>query len=149
MKTFHQGWLFQSSKDILQCLHLAYLSILKVCSESKEKALDVLLIVSGPAIPKDETHRQLSSLIDVSRFILQSIGCSTAGFGAYDLLDDSAASVILEYYAVGSRIRGIMLGIVYLGYICYLDCKPQLFDLENDPEELLDSAYDTAFSDRI
>ena len=149
MKTFHQGWLFQSSKDILQCLHLAYLSILKVYSESKEKALDVPLIVSDPEIPKDETHGQLHSLIDVSRFILQSIGCSTAGFGAYDLLDDSAASVILEYYAFGSRIRGVMLRIVHWKYICYLDCKPQLFDLENDPEELVDSAYDTAFSDRI
>ena len=87
-------------------------------SKSKEKALDVPLIVSGPEIHKDEAHGQLRSLIDGARFILQSIGCSTAGFGPYDLLDNSAASVILEYYAAGSRIRAVMLRIVHWKYIC-------------------------------
>ncbi|MDC0738306.1 sulfatase-like hydrolase/transferase [Cognatishimia sp. SS12] len=112
-----------------------------------EESVGVPLIVSGPDIPRAKVHDAPRSLIDLSRFILQSTGCDADGFGEVDLLSENDAEVISEYHATGSKSACYMLRWGQWKYVHYALYEPQLFDLKNDPEELTDLAQDPAYQD--
>lgn len=115
-------------------------------SNMYEESVGVPLIVSGPDIATGKVNPQPRSLIDVSRFILDATGCDSDGFGEHDLLSDAETSVISQYHATGSRSAAFMLRTGQWKYVYYVKYDPQLFDLENDPEELTDLAQDSAYA---
>ena len=55
--------------------------------------------------------------------------------------------MISEYHAIGSTGGAFMLRFGKWKYCHYVAYRPQLFDLESDPEELTDLAGDTRFAD--
>ena len=107
-----------------------------------EESVAVPLIVAGPDIPEGNVKDEPRTLTDLSRFILQSAGCDADGFGETDLLGDGDAPVISEYHATGSRCGAFMLRAGRWKYIHYEDYAPQLFNLDDDPEELVDLSAD-------
>ena len=58
-----------------------------------------------------------------------------------------ARPVISEYHAIGSTAGAFMLRFRQWKYCHYVAHSPQLFDLESDPEELVDRAGDARFAD--
>ncbi|SIN76457.1 sulfatase-like hydrolase/transferase [Vannielia litorea] len=105
-----------------------------------EESVGVPLIVSGPGIPEGAVNEGARSLTDLSRFILSSTGCDAEGFGEIDLMSAEPGAVISEYHATGSRKAAFMLRQGPWKYVHYEDYPPQLFNLEEDPEELYDLA---------
>lgn len=55
--------------------------------------------------------------------------------------------VLAEYHAIGSMSGGTMLRHGRWKYCHYVGERPQLFDLEADPEELVDLATDPALAE--
>lgn len=109
-----------------------------------EESVGIPMILSGPGIPAGEVRDHPRLLSDLSRFILQSTGVDAEGFGQTDLLSEDAAEVISEYHGTGSRSAAFMLRTGRRKYVHYALYEPQLFDLQNDPEELSDLAADPA-----
>lgn len=109
-----------------------------------EESVGIPLIVAGPDIPQGVVHDRPRSLTDLSRFILESTGADAGGFGEADLMSGTDAAVVSEYHGTGSKSAAYMLRLGRWKYIHYAMYEPQLFDLENDPEELIDLAGDEA-----
>ena len=103
-----------------------------------EESVAVPLIIAGPGVANGVVNDNPRSLIDLSRFILTSTGCDGGGFGENDLLSDGPAAIVSEYHATGSRKAAFMLRDGPWKYVYYQDYAPQLFNLEDDPEELVD-----------
>lgn len=105
-----------------------------------EESVGIPLIVAGPEVEEGAVNDKLRCLTDVSRFILQSTGGNADGFGRVDLLSPEEAPVISEYHGTGSRSAAFMLRSGRWKYVHYAKYDPQLFDLQDDPEELQDLA---------
>lgn len=116
-------------------------------SNMYEESAGIPLIVAGPDIPSGETRSELRSLIDVSRFVVESAGLDGEAFGEQDLFGPSNAPVISEYHATGSRSAAFMLRYGSFKYVHYALYEAQLFDLSKDPHEQTDLAGDPAYSD--
>ncbi|MDC0739582.1 sulfatase-like hydrolase/transferase [Cognatishimia sp. SS12] len=116
-------------------------------SNMYEESAGIPLIVAGADIAEGAVRDEARSLIDVSRFVLQSTGLSGEGFGSQDLFGDSNEPVFSEYHATGSRSGAFMLRHGDYKYVHYALYEPQLFDLKNDPNELTDVANDPAYSE--
>lgn len=114
-------------------------------SNMYEESVGIPLIVCGPGIPVGTNHKP-RSLIDVSRFILESAGEEKDGFGNVDLFADDEPPVISQYHGTGSRSAAYMVRMGRWKYVYYALYPAQLFDLETDPEELSDLAGDEACS---
>lgn len=114
-------------------------------SNMYEESVKIPLIVSGPDIPAGETRHECRSLIDLSRFVLDSAGCDSSGFGNVDLFSSGDPPVISQYHGTGSRSGAFMLRTGRWKYVEYALYEPQLFDLEADPEELNDLGADRQY----
>ena len=60
--------------------------------------------------------------------------------------DEPSRPVISEYHAIGSVAAAYMLRFGRYKYCHYVAYQPQLFDLEADPEELVDLARDPRYA---
>lgn len=61
--------------------------------------------------------------------------------------EDDTRVVLSEYHAAGSRSGAFMIRRGSWKLVWYADAYPQLFNLESDPEELLDLADDARYQD--
>jgi choline-sulfatase len=121
-----------------------------------EESAGVPLIVAGPDVPVGSECVTPTSHIDLFPFFLESCGAPVQREGYYGVSPLALAaghaperSVISEYHAIGSTGGIIMLRKERWKYVHYVRYRPQLFDLQNDPQELVDLAGNPAHRDTL
>lgn len=117
-----------------------------------EESSGVPMIVAGPGVPAGKVVDTPVSHVDCAPTILEAAGARPAGpLSGVSLVDVARGAkpsrpVLAEYHAIGSRSGGTMLRHGRWKYCHYVGERPQLFDLESDPEELVDRATDPALA---
>jgi choline-sulfatase len=114
-----------------------------------EETAGIPLMMSGPGIPAGCRINTPSSLLDVYPTIMQSVGADRPemydGQPGHSLFSLAAGerpvrTVLSEYHGMGSTTGAFMIRHGKYKFVHYVAYGPQLFDLETDPEELLDLA---------
>ncbi len=119
-----------------------------------EESAGVPLIVAGEGIPAGVTRGTPSSHVDVFPFVFDCVGepvpndPSLPGVSLTALAEgfEPDRGVISEYHATTARGGVTMLREGRYKYVHHVLYPPQLFDLENDPEELRDVASDPVYA---
>jgi choline-sulfatase len=119
-------------------------------SSMHEGSVGVPFIMAGPDLPKGKVCEEQVSLVDCYPTILEGVG---APFTASDQAlpgsslwaiakgdDSKQGRVFSEYHAAGFVTGTFMIRVDNYKYIYYVDYPPQLFAMENDPNELNDLA---------
>jgi len=119
-----------------------------------EESVKVPMIVVGPDVPVS-VNETCVDLIDLFPTILQGASVDATGeMGdrpGQSLLElavnppKNDRVVLSEYHAAGSNSAGFMVRKGRWKYHCYVGFRPELFDLDNDPEELYDLGEDPAY----
>jgi choline-sulfatase len=109
-------------------------------------------------VPQGRVVKTPVSLVDCHPTILAAVGAQPAADDA-DLPGESLWSlarepdrertVFSEYHAAGSRHGVYMVTDGHTKYIHYLHESPQLFDLDNDPQEVRNLAAEPGNRDRV
>lgn len=113
------------------------------------ESVDVPLIMAGPDIGRGLCETPVS-LIDLSVTIPESVGVDATralpeaqGRSLFEIAaapEDLERAVFSEYHAVGSNTAAFMLRKGRWKYHHYVRHRPELFDLDTDPEETTDLA---------
>ena len=117
-----------------------------------EESSGVPMIAAGPGIPAGGVVSTPVSHIDCAPAILDAAGARPlAPLPGHSLFEIALGAtpdrpVLAEYHAIGSTGGGFMLRVGRYKYCHYVGARPQLFDLEADPEELVDLATSSAHS---
>jgi len=123
-----------------------------------EETIATPLIMAGPDIAAGVVCDTPASHVDLYPFIMQATGedrpemyDGQPGRSLFALADgeDRDRSVLSEYHGMGSTTGAFALRHGKWKYVHYAAYPPQLFDLEHDPEELVDLANDTRYADVI
>ena len=122
-----------------------------------EEAAGVPLIVVGEGIPAGRRVDTPVTLLDAYPFIIEAVGEAGAGLVDPDHPGVSLAAlanglepartVLSEYHGMGSTTAAFMIRHGAFKYVYYVGFPPQLFDLNNDPDELEDLAGDPTYTD--
>jgi choline-sulfatase len=111
-----------------------------------EEAVKVPMILAGPGIPV-AVRREPVSHVDCYPTIMEFMGRDAPAASGVSLLKQQEHVVLSEYHASSSRAGEFMIRNgrwKYVYFVHYPD-KPELFDLESDPEELKDLGNDRKF----
>lgn len=118
-----------------------------------QESVAVPMIVAGPS-PDAGTCETPVDLLDLYPTLLQACGIDAAphmhdrpGRSLFDLARapaDRSRVVFSEYHAAGSNTAAFMIRKGRWKYHHYVRFRPELFDLQTDPEELVDLAGDPA-----
>ncbi|WP_259956232.1 sulfatase-like hydrolase/transferase [Sulfitobacter mediterraneus] len=121
-----------------------------------QESANVPMIAVGEGVPVGEVCETPVSLVDIFPTALEATGVTDAkghtNPDAQNLFSvaaqpyDSERTVFGEYHAAGAVNGVFMLRQGDWKYIHYANMPPQLFNLQNDPEELRDLAGDAAFA---
>lgn len=120
-----------------------------------EETAAVPLILAGDGIPRGESIKTPVSHVDVYPFILDAVGNQEPqlreGFPGTSLLDLAQGqvpdrNVMVEYHGMGSTTGAFMIRHGKYKYVHYIGYPAQLFDLETDPEELIDLALNARYT---
>ncbi len=135
-----------------------------------EESAQVPLILAGPDAPAGAVCGAPVSLVDVYPTVLHATGLgdgaspvnadATSLFRIAEAPDDPDRVVFGEYHAAGAVNGVFMLRRGKWKYVHYAHMPPQLFDLEEDPEELVDlgrsaaraeivAAFEKALAERL
>ena len=115
-----------------------------------EEAAGIPMILAGPGVAEGRVVGTPASLTDVYATILDGVGVAEAppagSTSLFALAEGAEAdrACLSEYHATGSREGAFMLREGRYKYVRYVTYPPQLFDLQEDPEELRDLAGDPA-----
>ena len=118
-----------------------------------EESAGVPMIVAGPGLPRGKVVDVPVSHVDCAPAILDAAGATSlgplSGHSLFDIANGAtpARPVLCEYHAIGSSSGGFMLRHGPYKYCHYVGRPPQLFDLDQDPEELVDLACDAGHAD--
>jgi choline-sulfatase len=119
-----------------------------------DESAGVPLIVAGDGIARGARCDVPASLVDVYPFIFECVGAGVPqdghpGISLAELPAGAPAdrAVLSEYHATTSVAGAFMLRESRYKYVHYVAYRPQLFDLERDPEELVDVADDPRYAD--
>jgi choline-sulfatase len=114
-----------------------------------EESVGVPMITSGPGIAIGQRVKTPVSHVDFFPSIMQSVGAEhltpldLPGTSFFDLAQktyDQSRIVFSEYHAAGSVSASYMLRSGSYKYIHYTGFAPELFNLESDPDEVIDLA---------
>ncbi|MEP6942613.1 MAG: sulfatase-like hydrolase/transferase, partial [Betaproteobacteria bacterium] len=120
-----------------------------------EESAGVPLIMAGPDVPGGRVVATPVSHIDCAPTILEGAGLPPSvggralpGVALFALAGGATPRrpVISEYHAIGSVAGAYMLRFGQWKYCHYVGARPQLFDLDADPEELADVADDPRYA---
>jgi choline-sulfatase len=124
-----------------------------------EESAAVPMIITGDDIPEGVVRDAPLTHIDVYPFIMECVGEAGEemfdedhlGVSLFDLAIGATLdrTVLSEYHAMGSTTGAFMIRNGKYKFVYYVKYEPQLFDLEADPEELMDLAGDPAFAEVI
>ena len=119
-----------------------------------EESAGIPLLVAGEGIARGARCDVPASLVDVYPFVFECVGAAVPDDGHPGISLASLAAqppsdraVLSEYHATTSVAGAFMLREPRYKYVHYVAYRPQLFDLERDPEELVDVANDPAYAD--
>lgn len=115
-----------------------------------EESAGIPAICAGPGIPAGRVCRTPVSLVDIAPTVLGNAGIPGDGtvLPGRSLLelanapDDDTRAVFSEYHAAGACSGAFMIRKGRWKYNHYVGFPPELFDLENDPDELVDLGQD-------
>jgi choline-sulfatase len=109
-----------------------------------EEAAKVPMIVAGPDVPTG-VRREPVSHVDVYPTVMECVGAEAPDASGFSLLSRIPERTVLsEYHASSSRSGEYMIRHgkwKYVYFVRYPD-RPELFDLDSDPEELKDLGGD-------
>ena len=114
-----------------------------------EDAAAVPLIIAGADIPQGHSVAAPVSLVDVLPTVVECVGARAAEadeeLPGYSLLgmangENPERTVFSEYHAANSTTATYLVRRGEFKYVHYVKYRPQLFNLENDPEETEDLA---------
>ncbi len=114
-----------------------------------EEAAKVPMIVAGPEIPAG-VRKEPVSHVDVYPTLMQCMGADAPEASGFSLLERTPQrTVVSEYHASSSRAGEYMIRNGKWKYVYFVQYpeRPELFDLEKDPEELNDLGTNKAFSE--
>lgn len=110
-----------------------------------EDSVGVPMILAGEGVPAGKTVNTPVSLIDIAPTAAAATGAKLSGepLAGESLIDIAEAAdtdriVFAEYHASGSDTGQFMIRSGQWKYVFYVGTVPQLFDLEQDPDELVD-----------
>lgn len=119
----------------------------------------VPMIIAGPGIPKARRVTTGTSLLDIAATALDVTGISDdaisknlPGRSLRDIAnqpDDPDRTIFSEYHDGGSTTATFMIRWNHWKYVHYVGFNPQLFNLEDDPNELNDLACNAENNHRI
>ncbi|MGI9521184.1 MAG: sulfatase-like hydrolase/transferase [Hyphomicrobiaceae bacterium] len=127
-------------------------------STMHEESAGIPLIIAGPDIPEGKSVATPVSLLDLFPTVLKSTGVafpSDTNAHSMSLLDvanrpDNPERIVLsEYHGAASVSAAYMLRKGRFKYIHYTYYAPELFDLEDDPEELTNLAILDEYSETV
>ena len=120
-----------------------------------EESAGIPLIIAGEGVPEGKTSSTTTSLIDSYQTVLDGVGLNKTSeeqnlvgkswFDLSGLVDDPDRIVFSEYHAAGSPTGAYMLRRGKYKFIYYVDYSPELFDLEIDPEEIMNLANNNEY----
>jgi choline-sulfatase len=120
-----------------------------------EETAGVPLIVQGADIPVGRVIATPTSHVDVHPFIMDCVGADAGaadddhpGYSLFDIANglQPPRTVLSEYHGMGSTTGAFMIRNGNYKYVHYVSYEPQLFDLQQDPEELHDLAGDANYA---
>lgn len=121
-------------------------------SNMYEEASFIPMIVAGPGIPEQKVSTTPVTLLDVAPTILDATGLADlpdaadlpgrSMVGIAQSASDPDRVAFCEYYAAAADRAAFMIRKGRYKYIHYVGYEPELFDLEDDPEELTSLAGD-------
>lgn len=118
-----------------------------------EESAAVPFLMAGPDIPAGTVADTPVSLVDVYPTVLDVVGlppdadeATLPGRSLRQIIQepDPDRFVLSEYHALGNEHAAFMLRNGRYKYIHYVNHPPQLFDLDDDPQELNDLASSAA-----
>jgi len=117
-----------------------------------EEAAAVPLIVAGDGVPAGQVVDTHVSHVDFWPFALEATGApgddgvQRPGVSLFDLAAGARPdrTVLSEYHGMGSTTAAFMVRLDHYKYVHYVGYPPQLFDLAEDPEEIVDRGAERA-----
>lgn len=124
-----------------------------------DECTKVPMIISGPDVPKGEICKTPVTLLDCYQTILDGVGLpqeegeqKLTGKSLFETAiapEDPDRIILSEYHAIGAESGAFMLRKGRFKFNYYVGYRPELFDLENDPEETCDLAGDSEYNSVI
>ena len=119
-----------------------------------EESVGIPMLLSGQMNMARKVVKTPVSLIDVFPTILDSFNLNnvadTLGRSLFEVAkekDNDKRLVLSEYHGAGSVSGAFMLKDGLYKYIHYVDCEPEFYNLEEDPEELNNLANQNDYQD--
>lgn len=117
-----------------------------------EETVGVPLIVAGEGIPENSVVETPANLVDIYPFIIEGAGeggpsmikPDHPGVSIARLANGEAPdrTVLTEYHGMGSTTGAFAIRHGRFKYVHYVKYRPQLFDMQSDPDEARDLAAD-------
>ena len=123
-----------------------------------EESAGIPMLAAGPDVPVGKVVNTPVSLVDSFPTLLDAVGAhrheddgDLPGQSLWEIArsDDIDRTVLSEYHAVGARSAAYMLRDLQYKYVHYVDERPQLFDLQEDPDECRDLSAEEEMRDVV